>query len=414
MNPYIWLTEFENLIFYSMTETNGSTENISEQTQQELEQRITVLETVLLDNSIVFKEYWAYAKSTNEKIRSSKFLEPEYLSALRARVDAACERVKQFQDEFNAAIDKVSAIKRKYIDEQIQHAKDIIDTDNNKSQSLLRDLLTLLKDEWGEKIKELGLSEDQYSIKMNKDDHDACWLFWRQVNDQCFIYYREIKQNNFIRVRNELYALADVVNNAEPFDALNAIKEFQKSIKGIVLEKTDWDEVRTELNNLWERADQRFKTYKSQKNQERIDRRKKLDKRLDNWRVRQETNIQKFNDLISKNFDVITKIENHVEKLQNDLLHARNESFKAKLETWIKEQLEKIADIQKTNRELNQKIAAVEKKMERIEAGEDPYNEKPENGHSESPVENPEQNNHPGETEDVIINPSTNENETQS
>lgn len=397
-----------------MTEINDSTENISEQTQQELEQRVAVLENVLLDNSIVFKEYWAYAKSTNERIRSSKFLEPEYLSALRARVDAACERVKQFQDEFNAAIDKISAIKRKYIEEKIQEAKDIIDSDNNKSQHILRDILPLLKDDWGDRIKELGLNEDQFSIKMNKDDHDACWLYWRQVNDQCFIHYREIKQNNFIRVRNELYALADVVNNAEPFDALNAIKEFQKSIKGIVLEKTDWEEVRTELNNLWERADQRFKTYKSQKNQNRIERLKKLDKRRDNWRVRQETNIQKFNDLISKNFDVITKIENHVEKLQNDLLHARNESFKAKLETWIKEQQEKIADIQKTNRDLNQKIAAIEKKIERVEEGEDPYNEKQENGQSESTVEATETIDPISETIDELPTSSNSENETQS
>jgi hypothetical protein len=352
-----------------MTEVNNGAENISEQTQQDLDARVVVLETVQLDNTIVFKDYWAYARLTNEKIRSSKFLDPEYLAQLRERVDAACERVKQYQDDYNSALDKVSAIKRKYIEEKIQSAKDIIESDNNKSQTALRELLSLLKDEWGEKIKELGLTEDQYGIKMNKDDHDACWLFWRQVNDQCFIYYREIKQNNFIRLRNELYALADVVNNAEPFDALNAIKEFQKSIKGVVLEKTDWEEVRAELNSLWERAD-------------RLERRKKLDKRRDNWRVRQEANIQKFNDLISKNFDVIIKIENHLEKLQNDLINARNESFKSKLETWIKEQQSKIADIQKANRELNQKIASIEKKIERVEAGEDPYADKESAAHA--------------------------------
>jgi hypothetical protein len=365
-----------------MTEVNNGAENISEQTQQDLDARVVVLETVQLDNTIVFKDYWAYARLTNEKIRSSKFLDPEYLAQLRERVDAACERVKQYQDDYNSALDKVSAIKRKYIEEKIQSAKDIIESDNNKSQTALRELLSLLKDEWGEKIKELGLTEDQYAIKMNKDDHDACWLFWRQVNDQCFIYYREIKQNNFIRLRNELYALADVVNNVEPFDALNAIKEFQKSIKGVVLEKTDWEEVRAELNSLWERADQRFKTFKSQRNQDRLERRKKLDKRRDNWRVRQEANIQKFNDLISKNFDVIIKIENHLEKLQNDLINARNESFKSKLETWIKEQQSKIADIQKANRELNQKIASIEKKIERVEAGEDPYADKESAAHA--------------------------------
>jgi hypothetical protein len=148
------------------------------------------------------------------------------------------------------------------------------------------------------------------------------------------------------------------------------------------LEKTDWEEVRAELNSLWERADQRFKTFKSQRNQDRLERRKKLDKRRDNWRVRQEANIQKFNDLISKNFDVIIKIENHLEKLQNDLINARNESFKSKLETWIKEQQSKIADIQKANRELNQKIASIEKKIERVEAGEDPYADKESAAHA--------------------------------
>jgi hypothetical protein len=398
-----------------MTELNASPDNISEQTQSELEQRVTILETAQLDPDFVFKDFWAYARITNEKIRSSKFLDPEWLAALRKRVDAACERVKNYQDERNAAIDRISGIKRKYIEEKITTAKDLIDKDNNKSQNLLRDILPLLKDDWKDAGKELGLSEQELSVKMNKDDHDACWLYWRQVNDQCFIHYREIKQNNFIRLRNELYALADVVNNAEPFDAITAIKEFQKSIKGIVLEKTDWDEVRTELNNLWERADQRFKTFKSQLNQQRLERKKKLNQRLEHWRIRQEANIQKFNDIISRNFDVITKIESHIEKLQRDLTYARNPDFKTKIERWIKEQQDKINDIQKTNRELNQKIAAIEKKIEQVDAGADPYAVRPENNHTqlnESQVETT--NNIPHETTSEIISPLNENHETES
>ncbi len=359
-----------------MTEQQANPENISEQTQQELEQRTVVLENAPLDASFDFKEFWAYTKATNERIRSSKFLDPEILAGLRSRVDAACERVKQYQDTRSAFVDGVSALKRKYIEERISRAKEIIESDNNKSQLLLREILPLLKDEWKKTMPDLSLTDDEVNIKMNKDDREACWLYWRQVNDQCFIFHRELKQNNFIRLRNELYALADIVNNAEPLDALTAIKEFQKTLKGTVMEKSDWDEVRAEVNSLWERADQRFKTFKSQRSQDRIERRKKMDKHREHWRVRQETNIQKFNDLISKNFDVITKIENHIEKLQGDLLRARNNDFKAKIETWINEQQDKIADIQKANRELNQKIASVEEKMERVAAGEDPYADK--------------------------------------
>ncbi len=391
-----------------MTEQNASPENITEQTQSELEQRVLVLENAQLDADFVFKDFWAYAKSTNEKIRSSKFLEPELLAELRERVDAACERVKAFQDERSAAIDRISNTKRKFIEEKVTTAKDLIESDNNKSQILLREILPLLKDEWGEKGKELGLDEQHLSVKMNKDDHDACWHFWRQVNDQCFIFYREIKQNNFIRLRNELYALADVVNNAEPFDALNAIKEFQKNIKGTVLEKTDWEEVRTEINNLWERADQRFKTFKSQRNQQRIERKKKMNQRFEHWRVRQEANIQKFNDLISRNFDVVTKIENHIEKLQRDLTNARNPDFKQKIEGWIKEQQEKAADIQKTNRELNQKIASIEKKIEQVDAGADPFADK--HDHHQTAENNAAQNIESSLEDETSTDPTSNHN----
>lgn len=390
--------------------------NIKEQSLSELEQRVSILENAQLDADFVFKDFWAYAKATNEKIRSAKFLEVEDLAALRQRVDAACDRVKAFQDERNAAMDRISAIKRKFIEDKITKAKELIETDNNKSQNLLREILHFLKDEWGDKIKELNLDPMDQQVKMNKDDQEACWEFWRQVSDQCFVYYREIKQNNFIRLRNELYALADVVNNAEPLDAINAIKEFQKNLKGIALEKNDWEEIRTEINNLWERADQRFKAFKSLRNQQRIERRKKMSQRLEHWRIRQEANIQKFNDLISRNFDVITKIENHIEKLQRDLAGARSADFKLKIESWIKEQQEKVADIQKTNRELNQKIASIEKKIERVEAGEDPFADKPDNNAvSDNSIENKFEN-HIGEQADSesLINPAPDNHESHS
>jgi len=340
--------------------------NITEQALTQLEQKVTALENVNYEGLTTFKQFWADAKDLNELIRSFRFLDADALAPYRQRVDAACEKVKAHQDTLSQKSEKVSQTKRAYIEAKIQEAKELIPTDNQKSQRVLREALACLKDDWSG-AKDLQLDEKERNVRMTRDDHDASWLLWKQVNEECFVHFKEQKQNNYIAISNDVFALGETVENADPRDALDAIKEFQKKLKGLVLEKTDWEELRLTLNKYWERADQRFKTLKGQMKEGRMKRATHMEKRIEFWKVRQEANIQKFNELISKNFDVITRIEQHTEKLQGDLEAARSEQFKTKVEGWIKEQQDKVAAIQKANRELNEKIADIESKMSKVD-----------------------------------------------
>ena len=357
--------------------TDANAPNISEQALAKLEQKVTALESLDLQTLTTFKQFWADAKDLNELIRSSRFIDPEVLSAYRQRVDAVCEKVKAHQDELALKTDKVSQTKRAYVEAKIQEAKDLIQSDNQKSQKILRDALACLKDDWSN-AKELQLEEAERNVRMTRDDHDACWLLWKQVNEECFVRFKEQKQNNYIAISNDVYTLGETVENADPRDALDAIKDFQKKLKGLVLEKTDWEELRLTLNKYWERADQRFKALKGQLKEGRMRRASHMERRIEFWKTRQDANIQKFNELISKNFDVITRIEQHIEKLQGDLIAARSEQFKEKVQGWINEQQEKIAAIQKANRELNEKIADIEDKMSKVE--EDGLPDRPDRG----------------------------------
>lgn len=349
-----------------VSEQHSTPVNISEQAVAKLEEKVTALEAVNYEGLTSFKNFWAEAKSANELLHSSRFLDAEVLSGFRSRVDAVCEKVKAHQDTLSQKSEQVSQAKRAHIEGKVQQAKELLPTDNAKAQKLLRDALACLKDDWSN-AKDIQLEEGQIGVRMNRDDHDACWLLWKQVNEECFVHFKEQKQNNYIAISNDVYTLGETVENADPRDALDAIKEFQKKLKGLVLEKTDWEELRTTLNKYWERADQRFKAMKSQFQQGRMHRKEQMERRVEHWKTRQEANIQKFNELISKNFDVITRIEQHMEKLQGDLLAARSEQFKEKVSGWIKEQQEKIAAIQKANRELNEKIADIENKVVKVE-----------------------------------------------
>ncbi len=346
--------------------TPSNAPNITEQALTQLEQKVTALENVTYETLTTFKQFWADAKDLNELIRSSRFIDAEILAPYRQRVDAVCEKVKAHQDSISQKSEKVSQTKRAYIEGKIQQAKELIPTDNQKSQRVLREALACLKDDWSA-AKDLQLDEKEMGVRMTRDDHDASWLLWKQVNEECFVHFKEQKQNNYIAISNDVYTLGETVENADPRDALEAIKEFQKKLKGLVLEKTDWEELRLTLNKYWERADERFKALKGQMKEGRMRRATHMEKRIEFWKTRQEANIQKFNELISKNFDVITRIEQHTEKLQGDLEAARSEQFKEKVSGWIKEQQDKIAAIQKANRELNEKIADIESKMERVD-----------------------------------------------
>lgn len=346
--------------------TPSNAPNITEQALSQLEQKVTALEHVNYEELTTFKQFWADAKDLNELIRSSRFIEADILAPYRQRVDAVCEKVKAHQDTISQKSEKISQTKRAYIEKKIQEAKELIPTDNQKSQRVLREALACLKDDWSA-AKDLQLEEKEAGVRMTRDDHDASWLLWKQVNEECFVHFKEQKQNNYIAINNEVYTLGETVENADPRDALEGIKEFQKKLKGLVLEKTDWEELRLTLNKYWERADERFKQLKGQMKEGRMRRATHMEKRIEFWKTRQEANIQKFNELISKNFDVITRIEQHTEKLQGDLEAARSEQFKEKVSGWIKEQQDKIAAIQKANRELNEKIADIESKMESVD-----------------------------------------------
>jgi len=349
-----------------MNEQQSTPANISEQAVAQLEEKVAALEAVDFEGLTTFKNFWGDAKSANELIHSSRFLDTDVLNGFRQRVDAVCEKVKAHQDVLSQKSEQVSQTKRAYLEAKVQQAKEMLATDNAKAQKMLRDALACLKDDWSN-AKDLQLEEGQLGVRMNRDDHDACWLLWKQVNEECFVYFKEQKQNNYIAISNEVYTLGETVENADPRDALDAIKEFQKKLKGLVLEKGDWEELRLTLNKYWERADQRFKAVKSQYQQGRMNRNAHMAVRVEHWKTRQDANIQKFNELISKNFDVITRIEQHMEKLQGDLQAARSEQFKEKVSGWIKEQQDKIAAIQKANRELNEKIADIESKMSKVE-----------------------------------------------
>lgn len=356
-----------------MTEPTSTPVNITEQAVTQIENKVAALEATDIKALITYKEFWAAAKYVNELIRSSKFLDVELLAAFRTRIDAICEQVKTIQDDKGKTLDKVSQVKREAIEQKIALAKSLITSENQKAQDILKEALANIKNDWGKEIAALNLTDLEAQVKMSREDQEAVWLLWKQVNEESFVHFKEIKQNNYIRISNEVYALGELVENADPFDAIEAIKEFQIKLKGLVLEKTDWDELRATLSKYWNRADERFKSNKANRNSQRIDRKKALDQRKEHWQVRQESNIQKFNDLISKNFDVITKIEHHIEKLEGDLLAARSEEFKTKLQGWIKEQKDKIEDIIKSNRELNDKIADIENKITEVENGKDPY-----------------------------------------
>src|SRR4029079_11500426 len=103
-----------------------------------------------------FKNFWADAKSVNELIHSSRFIDPEILATYRQRIDAVCEKVKSQQDALSEKNEKVSQAKRAFIEARVQQAKELLNTDNGKAQKLLREALAFLKDDWSN-AKELQL-----------------------------------------------------------------------------------------------------------------------------------------------------------------------------------------------------------------------------------------------------------------
>jgi uncharacterized coiled-coil DUF342 family protein len=143
------------------------------------------------------------------------------------------------------------------------------------------------------------------------------------------------------------------------------------------------DALKTDLNKAWETMKEEQEVKKKERDEKRVEWNKKqqdflkmLEGRLENqiaYKAKQESYLQNQNEFVKRFESRIPQQKEYIEKLHEQLIdlekkHATawTDSFKTKVEEWMKEKKDKIADVEKDIEILKEKIADINKKAEEL------------------------------------------------
>lgn len=301
-----------------------------------------------VDSAVPFLEckrnyaaFWAKAKETGSLFKGAHI--PHGLrEKLWAKQSDLCERVREFQNREREA---------RYYDSQ-----------RNRDQ-----ILPILEEarNWLKGSRELGhlresrrlLAQAMRLMKETtplKQDRNACWQLWSEVNRLIPFRRQEILELNCVDFDHDVNRIADLSVYQDPHEALKAIQEAQREIKSADLSREQRQCLRSALQKYWDiavgRIDEERRTEHVRKHQE--------------WRGRMEEKRDRLEALLEKNESVIERIRDQIDELESQIADSSNNAWVERARGWIEEKYEKIGDIEQTDKDLEGKIREIRSQLE--------------------------------------------------
>lgn len=259
--------------------------------------------------------------------------------SIRSKVDALCQKAKSIQE----SQDNDSRVKREVVESKISEARrraagDAADL--RKARELLNEGLEWMKNGW-EGFNWTTQLTSLSAGKMNRRDHDECWKQWREVNEAVRDRYRELRDLNYDSFRSEAL---EASGNAEtdPKLAKEQVKAIQQRMRGAVMSKEQFNDVRHILENVWSRATDATK------------------KRHQEWRERKLGQVPRKRELIERSEDLISRLEAQIEDCRQMEANARTDEYAEMVRGWIEEKYEIIESKRRFIEELERQIEEIE------------------------------------------------------
>jgi len=189
--------------------------------------------------------------------------------------------------------------------------------------------------------------------KLTKEDREACWKYWREVNGSIDSKVKQTQQMNYWRVDAEAGDAFNAAYSGDPYDALNMIKSVQKIVGGAYLEQYQRTALRDKLDDAWQKATSRIGEKKEEKR-----------KKHEDWRERMEDNIARWEGRIEGSEAFISRLEGQIEELGDKVRNAWSANYVLTASGWIVEKYAKIAEVREQIGDLEAKIEDVKAKLE--------------------------------------------------
>ncbi|MGH9825189.1 MAG: hypothetical protein ACREDR_18320, partial [Blastocatellia bacterium] len=165
--------------------------------------------------------------------------------------------------------------------------------------------------------------------------------------------------NNYAHFKSQASHAQNVAYNGEPKEAKGLIKEIQGHLKGVRMRKEDFESVLSVLADAWEQASRRQK----EAFQERERRREEHDRKRLQWRASMEEHVSRWGETIRKKYNHMDNLRSQIDRLEGMQRDARTSDFADRVRGWLNEKYDKLDEIQRQTRELEDRIRGVESKL---------------------------------------------------
>lgn len=313
-----------------------------------------------------YREFWAHANEIGERIKTITPLPEDDRERLQEEFQRICREVKRRQAEERDSRRAESRQKREMIERKIAEARACAEAapedmkSLNKAQALLAEALAVLK-EGSPKADpakgETALVQPEPAPGpigggLLREDRQACWDEWRQVNDFVFGKRQVIWNRDYAEVLPKVREAVAEAAEGDSFQALDKIKEVQALLKKAQLSKTQREEIRGMLNEGWEKAIGKVNAVRDEKK-----------RKYEEWLGRMEANVQRWTEELAKNKEMEAQLEAETAQIKEQIQTAKSRETTDALREQLAQNRQKIAALGRMNKQLEEKIDAVKAKI---------------------------------------------------
>ncbi|MGF3573446.1 MAG: hypothetical protein ACQXXG_08525 [Candidatus Bathyarchaeia archaeon] len=170
--------------------------------------------------------------------------------------------------------------------------------------------------------------------RLFREDREALWKFWREANEKIFWKRHEIQESNFLHAKEEASNALNTAYYGDPYEALQEIKEAQRRLRGVYMNRDQRHEIHDMLSDAWNKATSRIDEIKEEKR-----------RKYEEWRERMESNIERWENNIEKAENYISRLEEQIDRLEDEEANARTDEYVERVRGWIEEKQEKIEEV---------------------------------------------------------------------
>lgn len=298
--------------------------------------------------------------------RSLKPLDREEQPRLWEQFNTLRDRMRQERESFQARQEENA----RRLEEAIKHLE------NQHSLSWLneiaRDASRLMAMPEGERVDFGAIWRDTKDVQelfkqckpLRRDEHDRLWNRLNRFRDRVREFqnlhrsrYDDDCKDNYNRIYNAIQELQSTYNLGwgQSWCGQGSLKGFSADAREVAeLFKTCKPLRKDQREELWNF----FNKVRDKANEAR-------DLLQEQWRNGQRERIQHFHSLVEKNEDYIAHLQGQIEANEERRDSARSFDFANTVQGWIDEKRDKIREVEARNSELLDKIADMERRLER-------------------------------------------------